>query len=71
MATVERLASLTEAAKLSARVAAEDRESRDREIEKADQQGMGTREISRATGLVPSHICHIIANQTAARQADM
>ncbi|WP_163570761.1 hypothetical protein [Fodinicola feengrottensis] len=72
MATIERLEALAEAARISAQIAAEDREARDREIEDADASDrMGIRVIARATKLSPSHVSKITATRTAQRQAAM
>lgn len=69
MATAERLRRLAAAARESDKVAATDRQARDAEIEEADQQGWGIREIARATGLSPGHVQRIVTTRTAARQA--
>lgn len=70
MATKERLGALGEAARVSAQVAADDREARDREIEEADAvDGMPIREIARATGLAASHVAKVLNRRTAERQA--
>lgn len=71
MATISRLAKLAEAARVSAKVAAEDREARDREIEEAEAvDRMGIRVIARGTGMAPSQIARIVGARTAARQAE-
>lgn len=67
--TASRLTRLAAAAKISRQVASDDVEARDTEIEHADLQGMGIREISRLTGLSPGNVQRIIARRTAARQA--
>jgi len=70
MATISRLAALAEAARQTAKVAAEDREARNREIEEADAvDRMPLRTISRATGLAVSQVSKITAERTARRQA--
>ena len=71
MATSERLAKLAEASRISAQVASDDREARDREIEEADLEGMSIREISRVTRLSPSHVAYVLNRRTAQRQADL
>lgn len=69
MATVDRLARLAAAARATAKTHADDREARDTEIEAADRDGMGLREIARATGLSPGQVQRIVAQRTARRQA--
>lgn len=69
MATAERLRRLAAAVRASEATAADDRDARDTEIEEADQERMGIREIARATDLSPSQVMRIVARRTAARQA--
>jgi Homeodomain-like domain len=67
--TAERLRRLSEAARLSTRLAEDDREARDRAIDEADRAGWGIREIARACDMSPGHVNRIVAARTAARQA--
>lgn len=71
MATAERLRRLAAAARTSRDVYRTDVEARDAEIEQADVEGMGTREIARAAELSPGHVQRIIAARTAERQASL
>ena len=66
---VKRLRRLACAARESEKLAAEDREARDREIEQAEQDGMSIREIGRVCGLAPSTVLGIVVKTTADRQA--
>lgn len=63
-----RLARLAEAARVSARTAADDRKARDDAIEDADLGGMSMREIARHTGLSPGHVQRVVLARTQARQ---
>lgn len=65
----ERLKRLATAARVSRRVAEIDRDARDREIEDAERDGMGIREIARWCDLSPSQVDRIIGKRTASRQA--
>jgi hypothetical protein len=67
--TLQRLQRLAAAVRLSEDLAAADREARDAEIEAAELEGFGIRDIARATGLAPSRIQAIVIRRTAARQA--
>jgi len=66
---VQRLASLSEATRISTQVAADDRAARDDEIEDADREGVPVRAIARASQLAPGHVSRICAQRTADRQA--
>lgn len=68
MATTERLHALAVACRASEATAADDREARDAEIDEADREGMGIREIARATALSPSQVQRIIARRAMDRQ---
>lgn len=54
---------------MSAQLAADDREARDRAIEDADLERLSVREIARATGLDPTHVSRILTKRIAERQA--
>ena len=69
MSSAERRRRLAAAARKSREVYEDDRETRDREIEAADQEGVPVREIARDMDLAPGHVHKVILARTAARQA--
>lgn len=70
MATISRLEALAEAARQSIKIADEDREARDNEIEEADAvDHMPIRRIAAACGMSPSAVHKIVTARIARRQA--
>jgi hypothetical protein len=69
VSTIQKLGRLADAARTSAQLAADDRESRDRAIEDADLEHLSVREIARATRLDPTHVSRILTRRIAERQA--
>lgn len=63
-----RLKRLADAARASQQAAEDDREARNTAIGEADAAGWPLREISRWTGMSPSHVQRIVIDQTTAHQ---
>lgn len=69
MSSRERRRRLAAAARESKRIYEDDRETRDAEIEAADREGVGVREIARDMDMEPGNVHKIILARAAARQA--
>lgn len=68
--TAQRLRVLAEGARACEEQWDAAREARDRALLEADDAGWKIRQIARETGMSPSHVQRIIADQTALRQAE-
>lgn len=66
----ERLARLTQRARMSAEAAQDDRTKRNVAIVEADDAGVGIKEIARVAGMSPAHVQRILIAATADRQAE-
>lgn len=69
--TSTRIARLATAARVSKRLATDDREARDRAMLEGDDEGLSLHELHRLTGLGVSQVQRIVAAQTARRQKEL
>jgi hypothetical protein len=69
VATLERAARLSTAARESRKVWEADVETRDQEIGQLEYEGVGIREIARVTELSPGHVHRIVLDHIANRRA--